>query len=136
MDLDSDDFNEKYDEALKKVENLRNQREVEFRKIRLAEKETEAEVAALINSFSEELKSNALFVIDEEYIDPEDIKTKEGQQEVQEYIMSKIKESNDDYSQVLAERIEHTIEKCSGKEIERLSEYENKFYDGILYDKL
>ncbi len=131
LTLDSEEFDQRYEEALKKIENLRNQRESELKKIQTAAKEAEAEVRPLISSFGTELKNNALSIIDEESIAPEDIKTKEGQQEVQEYILEKIKESNEEYSQILAERMQHTIEKCSGREIERLSDYENKFYEGM-----
>lgn len=131
LNLDSEEFDQKYDEALKKIENLRNQRECELKKIQTAAKEAEAEVRPLINSFSSDLKNNALSIIEDEIISSEDIKTKEGQQEVQEYILGKIRESNEEYSQILAERMQHTIEKCSGREIERLSEYETKFYAGM-----
>ncbi len=128
--MDKGVFNEKYEEAKKEFEKIRNKRKEEFEKIDVSMKSAYQDLIPKINNFWPSLVSDAVRIIKEEPITNNDL-TKENVSGTQDRIMRKIRKSSENLGQLLNEQIQQDISVLLGKEADRLQDFEDVFYETI-----
>lgn len=126
--MKKEEFDEKYDQAMDEIQTIRNQRRMEFDRISTSAQYTFDELRPMIKNFWPEIETAALNVIDNYTLQPEDIDEK-NVEATQVAIVNAIKKETAGVAQNLTERIQSAITMALENEAERLSGFENSFYE-------
>ncbi len=126
--MKKEEFDEKYDQAMDEINTIREERRVEFNRINTSAQYTFDELRPMIKNFWPQIESTALNVIDNYPLQPEDIDEK-NVESTQIAIVNSIKKETAATAQSLTEQIQNAITMALENEAERLSGFENSFYE-------
>ena len=124
--MQKDEFDLKYKEAMKEIENIRAERQNEFIKINETAQTTYEELLPAIHSFWQVLEEAAFRAVDDFPLESGDL-SKENLQETQERISKAVSGAISTAGQEESERIQEKINQALGKEADRISGFEEKF---------
>lgn len=124
------EFQEKHEQAKIKIAEIRDDRDAEFSRIAMSAQKAYEEIRPQAGRFWQELIDNSFTIIENAAITGDDLK-KENIAKTQEKLISTIQDSNENLGQLLSEKIQHAINAALGKEAERLTGFENNFYQSI-----
>lgn len=128
--MGQEEFKEKYQAAQEEIAKIRAYREEEYQKIETSADETWKKLRPMSDGFWEQLTSQALAGVDAEPIGPEDVK-KEKIQATKERILKKIQMESENQARLLSEKIQVKLTEELGREVERLSTFEENFFDQV-----
>lgn len=126
LSMSEEEFAAKYEEAMAQIAEIREARAAELQKVGAAADEAYRELGPQIDSFWENLEAQACAVVDGYPI----TSLKElRSSDTTEAINNAVANAMQNESQLLAERIQHTIEGAVADEAERLGGFEEYFFD-------
>lgn len=128
LKMRQEEFDEKYSQAMDEIETIREQRRVEFNRINTSSQYTYDELRPMIKNFWPELETAALNVIDNYPLQPTDIDEK-NMEATQIALNNAVKKEVSNVAQNLTEQIQSSISMALENEAERLSDFENNFYE-------
>jgi GTPase len=128
LKMRKEEFDEKYSQAMDEIETIREQRRVEFNRINTSAQYTYDELRPKIKNFWPELEAAAMNVIDSFPLQPADIDDNNAEA-TQAAINNAIKKEVTASAQSLTEQIQSSIAMALENEAERLSGFENNFYE-------
>ena len=124
-----EEFNAKFEEAMEEIERIRGERQDEFKRINEAAEQTYRELMPAIKNYWSSLEQAADDAIDAYYIASADELKGAAAQETQEAMTKAVKEAMSRTGREIMERIQANINSALTSEAERLSEFENRFYE-------
>ncbi len=119
----NDEFMEKYDAAIKEIEEIRNKKRAEFVKINDSANQVFA-------SYWDKIEEAAMEVIDNFQMSSDDFK-KDQLKIVSAKLTEKIRESIEVRAQIICEQIQNQINVAVSGEAERLQEFEDAFFESV-----
>lgn len=125
--MQKDEFDKKYDLAIREIENVRKNREIEFGRINETSQRTFADLVPAIKNYWPSVQTAASDAIDSVHLTPEEANS--NSKETQERLTRVVKNAMTKVSQQLSERIQETINGALKDEAERLSGFENSFFE-------
>lgn len=129
LTMQKEEFNTKYETAMAEIERIRGERQSEFKRINEAAERTYHELMPTIKDYWSTLGQAADDVIDAYHIASADELKGTAGQETQEAMTKAVKEAISRTSQNFMERIQVAIDSALANEAERLSGFENRFYE-------
>jgi GTPase SAR1 family protein len=130
LSMGQQEFSEKYEEAKKKISEIRAHRDEEFEKVNVSADNAWRELRPQADAFWDAITQSAYDVIDNESITPDDIK-KDRATATQERILKKVRKTSEDQGRLLSERIQVNVNSALGKEIDRLADFEGDFFASV-----
>lgn len=127
--MKKEEFNTKYEQAMAEIEGIRSERQSEFKRINQAAEQTYNELIPTIKDYWACLGQAADDAIDAYYIASANELKGAAAQETQEAMTKAVKEAMSRTSQEIMERIQANINSALASEAERLSDFENRFYE-------
>lgn len=124
-----EEFIAKYEQAMAEIERIRRGRQSEFKRINEAAEQTYRELMPTIKGYWSTLEQAADDAIDTYYIASADELKGIAGQETQEAMTKAVKEAMSRTSQEIMERVQANINSALASEAERLSDFENRFYE-------
>ena len=127
LSMEESEFSEKREQALAKIESIRDERRDEFEKINRSAEEAYTNILPLIDNYWDELEKVADATIDSYALSNNDIK--KGQKEdTSAAIMTAVQDAMKQRSQEMSEKLQNEIEQALSDEIERIGSFEESFY--------
>ena len=126
----NDEFMEKYDAAIKEIDEIRNMKRQEFVKINNAANQVFDDLKPVLDSYWTEIEKVAMDVIDNFQMSSDDFK-KDKLKLVSNKLTEKIKESMEVRAQIICEQIQNSINKAVSGETQRLQEFEDEFFESV-----
>jgi GTPase Era involved in 16S rRNA processing len=126
--MNKEEFNAKYKQAMDEIETIRAERQNEFIKINEASQRTYNELIPAIQNYWPTMENAAMCAIDNFPLTNDEIKDP-AVTETQERLMNVLKNALARESQMITERIQETISTALESEAERISGFEQHFYD-------
>lgn len=126
--MQKEEFNAKYEEAMREIERIREERQTEFKRINEAAEQTYRELLPAIKDYWPSMGQAADNAIDSYFIASADELKGAAAQETQEAMTKAVKDAITRSSQSFMERIQAAIDNAMANEAERLSDFENRFY--------
>ncbi len=123
-----EEFEKKYNQAIEEIDLIRLKRKEEFNQITDNTNKTVNELKPLISEFWPEIIRTAELVLDNETITSEDA-SKENAEATQSRIIGIIKKETEKTAQNSSEKIQNAINLALTNETERLSGFENVFFN-------
>ena len=127
LNLQKEEFDQKYEEAMKEIKSIREDRKTEFEKINESAQQTFDALTPLIKSYWTNLENVAMQAIDNAYLDAEDMKDskiKDTQDRLGKLVQNAVMKE----SQSITERIQQAITTALATEAERISSFEKDFF--------
>lgn len=126
--MKKDEFDHKYETAMAEIENIRGERQKEFSKINESAEKTYNELQPMIRNFWPSIEHAAYQAIENYHLSPEDIK-EANVKDTQESMIKAVRNAIATVSQNLTECIQDKINSALVNEAERLSGFENSFFE-------
>ncbi|MBR1740226.1 MAG: dynamin family protein [Ruminococcus sp.] len=126
----NDEFMEKYDAAIKEIDEIRNMKRQEFVKINDAANTVFDDLKPVLDNYWNNIEDAAMQVIDNFQMSSEDFK-KDRLKIVSSKLTEKIKESIEERAQIICEQIQNRINKAVTGEAQRLQEFEDEFFEAV-----
>lgn len=126
----NDEFMEKYDAAIKEIDEIRNLKRQEFVKINDAANQVFDDLRPVLDSYWANIEDAAMEVIDNFQMSSEDFK-KDRLKLVSSKLTEKIKESMEVRAQIICEQIQNSINRAVSGETQRLQEFEDEFFEAV-----
>ncbi|SEL04953.1 dynamin family protein [Ruminococcus albus] len=126
----NDEFMEKYDAAIKEIDEIRNMKRSEFVKINDAANKVFEDLRPVLDNYWSNIEEAAMEVIDNFQMSSEDFK-KDRLKLVSSKLTEKIKESMEVRAQLICEQIQNSINQAVSGETERLQEFEDEFFESV-----
>ena len=126
----NDEFMEKYDAAIKEIEEIRNKKRAEFVKINDSANQVFASLQPILDSYWDKIEEAAMEVIDNFQMSSDDFK-KDQLKIVSAKLTEKIRESIEVRAQIICEQIQNQINVAVSGEAERLQEFEDAFFESV-----
>lgn len=127
--MHKEDFNTKYEKAMAEIERIRSERQREFKQINEAAERTYNDLIPVIKDYWSSLEQAADDAVDSYFIASADELKGSAAQETQEAMTKAVKAAISRTSQNIMERVQLAIDDALSDEAERLSDFENKFYE-------
>lgn len=127
--MQKEEFNAKYEEAMREIERIRGERQSEFKRINEAAEQTYRDLMPAIRDYWPSIEQAADNAIDTYFIASANELKGAAAQETQEAMTKAVKEAMSRASQEIMERIQANISNALASEAERLSDFENRFYE-------
>ena len=131
LQMEIDDFNQKYQSAMAEMKRLRAERARELAKVTDAANAVYDGLGGQISGYWPALRGAALEAVDNYPIAKDDLKTKEGQTALQQSMTNAVKQAMSSEAQVQMERIQNYINQGLAREAERISAFEEEFQTSI-----
>ena len=125
--MQKEEFNQKYDQAMKEIEKIRGDRKIEFGKINEAAQKTYSDLLPLIRGYWPAMETAAMSAVDNFPMTVEDLGNNSAA--TQERLTREVKSAMGKTSQGMSERILDMINEALKDEAERLSGFENSFFE-------
>lgn len=126
----NDEFMEKYDAAIKEIDEIRNMKRSEFVKINDAANKVFEDLRPVLDNYWSNIEEAAMEVIDNFQMSSDDFK-KDRLKLVSSKLTEKIKESMEARAQIICEQIQNSINQAVSGETERLQEFEDEFFESV-----
>ena len=126
----NDEFMEKYDAAIKEIEEIRNKKRAEFVKINDSANQVFASLQPILDSYWDKIEEAAMEVIDNFQMSSDDFK-KDQLKIVSAKLTEKIRESIEVRAQIICEQIQNQINVAVSGEAERRQEFEDAFFESV-----
>lgn len=126
----NDEFMEKYDQAIKEIDEIRNKKRQEFVKINDAANQVFNDLQPLLDDYWTNIETSAMEVIDNFQMSAEDFK-KDRLKLVTAKLTEKIKESIEVTAQLICEQIQNNINQAVSGEAARLQDFEDEFFESV-----
>lgn len=126
----NDEFMEKYDEAIKEIDDIRNKKRQEFVKINSAANQVFDDLKPVLDSYWSNIEEAAMEVIDNFQMSSDDFK-KDRLKIVTGKLTDKIKESMEERAQIICEQIQNSINMAVSGETQRLQDFEDEFFKSV-----
>ena len=126
----NDEFMEKYDAAIKEIDEIRNMKRSEFVKINDAANKVFEDLRPVLDNYWSNIEEAAMEVIDNFQMSSDDFK-KDRLKLVSSKLTEKIKESMEVRAQLICEQIQNSINQAVSGETERLQEFEDEFFESV-----
>ena len=126
----NDEFMEKYDAAIKEIEEIRNKKRAEFVKINDSANQVFASLQPILDSYWDKIEEAAMEVIYNFQMSSDDFK-KDQLKIVSAKLTEKIRESIEVRAQIICEQIQNQINVAVSGEAERLQEFEDAFFESV-----
>ncbi|MBE6867439.1 MAG: dynamin [Ruminococcus albus] len=126
----NDEFMEKYDAAIKEIDEIRNLKRSEFVKINDAANKVFEDLRPVLDNYWSNIEEAAMEVIDNFQMSSDDFK-KDRLKLVSSKLTEKIKESMEARAQIICEQIQNSINQAVSGETERLQEFEDEFFESV-----
>ncbi len=128
LDMEKDEFDNNYQLAMQEIERIREERQLEFSKINQTSQKTYNELLPEINNYWNSVAAAASDAIDNYSLSADDIKG-DNVNNTQKKMTKAVKNAVLKVSQCLTERIQDTVNEALENEAERMSGFENKFFE-------
>jgi predicted GTPase len=125
--MQKDEFDQKYNEAMDEMEKLRSERQAKFSQITVTAQKTYEELIPLISDFYPALENAANKAIDNFPLVDSDF-DKKKMDDTQKRLSNAVESAITKTGQETSERIQEKIIQALGKEADRISGFENKFF--------
>ncbi len=129
LTMQREEFNAKYEEAMKEIERIRSERQQEFHRINDAADRTYQELIPSIEEYWPSLEQAADEAIDAYTIVSANELKGAALQQTQDSMTKAVKEAIGNVSQTLTEKIQAAINDALQSEAERISGFENRFFE-------
>lgn len=129
LSMHKEEFNAKYEKAMAEIKRIRDERQSEFNRINEAAERTHSELMPAIKGYWPALGQAADDAVDAYSIASADELKGPAAQETQEAMTKAVREAISGASQSVTERIQAAIDNALANEAERLSGFENRFYE-------
>lgn len=126
----NDEFMEKYDQAIKEIDEIRNKKRQEFVKINDAANQVFDNLKPVLDSYWVKIEETAMEVIDNFQMSSDDFK-RDQLKLCTAKLTDKIKESIETRAQIICEQIQNSINAAVSVEAERLQEFEDEFFASV-----
>ncbi|MBO5575398.1 MAG: dynamin family protein [Ruminococcus sp.] len=126
----NDEFMEKYDAAIKEIEEIRNKKREEFVKINDSANQVFDSLQPILDSYWDNIEEAAMQVIDNFQMSSDDFK-KDRLKIVSAKLTEKIRESIEVRAQIICEQIQNQINVAVSGEAERLQGFEDAFFESV-----
>ena len=126
----NDEFMEKYDAAIKEIEEIRNKKREEFVKINDSANQVFSSLQPILDSYWDKIEEAAMEVIDNFQMSSADFK-KDQLKIVSAKLTEKIRESIEVRAQIICEQIQNQINVAVSGEAERLQDFEDAFFESV-----
>lgn len=126
----NDEFMEKYDAAIKEIDEIRNKKRQEFVKINDAANQVFNNLQPVLDSYWTNIEEAAMEVIDNFQMSSDDFK-RDQLKIITTKLTEKIKESIEARAQIICEQIQNSINAAVSGEAERLQEFEDEFFESV-----
>ena len=126
----NDEFMEKYDAAIKEIDEIRNKKRQEFVKINDAANQVFNDLQPVLDSYWTNIEQAAMDVIDNFQMSSDDFK-KDQLKMITAKLTEKIKESIEARAQIICEQIQNSINVAVSGEAERLQDFEDEFFESV-----
>lgn len=126
----NDEFMEKYNEAIKEIDDIRNKKRQEFVKINSAANQVFDDLKPVLDSYWSNIEEAAMEVIDNFQMSSDDFK-KDRLKIVTGKLTDKIKESMEERAQIICEQIQNSINMAVSGETQRLQDFEDEFFKSV-----
>lgn len=126
----NDEFMEKYDRAIKEIDDIRNKKRQEFVKINSAANQVFDDLKPVLDSYWSNIEEAAMAVIDNFQMSSDDFK-KDRLKIVTGKLTDKIKESMEERAQIICEQIQNSINMAVSGETQRLQDFEDEFFKSV-----
>ena len=126
----NDEFMEKYDQAIKEIDEIRNKKRQEFVKINDAANQVFNDLQPVLDSYWTNIEASAMEVIDNFQMSSDDFK-RDRLKLVTAKLTEKIKESIEATAQIICEQIQNNINLAVSGEAERLQDFEDQFFESV-----
>lgn len=126
----NDEFMEKYEAAIKEIDEIRNMKRQEFVKINNAANQVFDDLKPVLDSYWSNIEEAAMEVIDNFQMSSDDFK-KDRLKIVTGKLTEKIKESMEVRAQIICEQIQNSINRAVSGETQRLQEFEDEFFKSV-----
>ena len=127
--MHKEEFNTRYEKAMAEIDQIRRERQGEFIRINEAAERTYKELIPTIKDYWSSLGQAADDAVDSYVITSTDALQGSAAQETQEAITKSVKTAMSRTSQCIMERVQLAIDDALSNEADRLSIFENKFYE-------
>lgn len=128
MQMDRNEFEEKYSAVKEQFVQIRQKRENENKKTKLAAEELEITIHRMLSEYWKELEQVTKEAIDCVEITQEDIK-KENLEKTQKRILDQVQKTASNSLQLFHEKAQNQISEAIGKEVGRLGDFEEDFFN-------
>jgi hypothetical protein len=125
--MQKDEFDQKYNEVMDEMEKMRSERQATFSHITLTAQKTYEELIPLIRDFYPALENAAYKAIDDFPLVDSDFNKKKID-DTQKRMSKAVESAITKTGQEASERIQEKIIQALGKEADRISDFENKFF--------
>ena len=126
----NDEFMEKYNDAIKEIDEIRNKKRQEFVKINDAANKVFNDLHPILESYWSSIEETAMEVIDNFQMSQDDFK-RDKLKIVTAKLTEKIKESIEVKAQIICEQIQNNINAAVSGETERLQGFEDEFFESV-----
>lgn len=130
MQMDSGEFEEKYRVAKEQFAEIREKREAEKTKIRLAGQNLSLGINGMTDEYWKELLGEIYAAIDQFPMSEDDVK-KENMENTQSRLWAEIQTVSRNSMQIFNERVQNAITDAVGRETERLESFEADFFQSM-----
>ena len=127
LEMASEEFESKYNEALKEIDRIRENRTQEFATINANAQKAFSDLSPMLKNYWPSVEKAALNAIDNYPLTPDDLK-KDRVQATSEAMLASVKNAISKTGQTMSERIQAFINSSLEEEAERLSDFENSFF--------
>ncbi len=130
LDMETDEFMEKYQAAIDEIEEIRTKKREEFVRINDAANNVFMGLQPILDSYWIQIEETAMKVIDEFPMSAEDLK-REKLKIVYTMLTDKIKENIENKAQLICEQIQNEITVALSDEANRLQSFEDEFFASV-----
>ena len=127
LEMASEEFEEKYQKALREIDRIRQERTSEFATVNANAQKTFHDLAPLLSNYWSDLEDAAMEAIDSYPLTADDLK-KDRAEATAQAMTAAVKNAVSRASQQVSERIQAFINTALEDEAERLSGFENYFF--------
>lgn len=124
------DFQARYDEAMKKFKAIRADRTRQEEKIDLAAKDVQARITDMVDQYWRQTEEDVFWFIDRAELERDDL-SKNNIEATKEGLLNAIQDQMRNSQQVMFEQVGELIQQSIGDEIAQLVTYEQHFFDAL-----
>ncbi len=128
--MENDEFMEKYDAAIKEIDEIRNMKRQEFVKINDAANQVFDDLKPVLENYWTNIENAAMEVIDNFQMSSDDFK-RDQLKIITNKLTEKIKESIEATAQIICEQIQNSINNAVSGEAQRLQNFEDEFFESV-----
>ncbi len=130
LNMETDDFMNKYDAAIEEIQEIRTKKREEFVKITDAANTLFGGLQPILDDYWVQIEQTAMQVIDDFQMSAEDLK-RDNLKIVYTKLTERIKENIENRAQLICEQIQNEINIAISDEAERLQSFEDEFFASV-----